>query len=193
MLKQEFENFWESNFGSAFPISSLLKHQLPKNWFRIHSLPESKRYPKTKTEWKILLSRQNKIISDLIGNSSKIILLTGEYGDKDGVRFKNKFLLDFQFIALEPIDMVKACPEIYDDGIIYFPYIAKVRWDENKFEKILRSIANDEVRAKLICVEKNRIIAPYDGGVDLILENEEAKDFYKNKYKDWLSDHQLGL
>jgi hypothetical protein len=40
---------------------------------------------------------------------------------------------------------------------------------------------------------QRRIFAPYDSGVDMILENSEQRDEFKAKYKDWLSSHPQGL
>lgn len=37
------------------------------------------------------------------------------------------------------------------------------------------------------------IVAPYDGGVDFVLKNSGTRDFYKHKYKDWLSARVDGL
>jgi hypothetical protein len=37
------------------------------------------------------------------------------------------------------------------------------------------------------------LFAPYDGGVDMILENSEQRDEFKAKYKDWLSSYPQGL
>lgn len=36
-------------------------------WFRIHSLPESKRYADTTEEYELLLNRHNEIITDCFG------------------------------------------------------------------------------------------------------------------------------
>jgi len=42
-------------------------------------------------------------------------------------------------------------------------------------------------------VDKKIIIAPYDGGVDLILKDIETRNIYKQKYSDWLSQREDGL
>ena len=53
--------------------------------------------------------------------------------------------------------------------------------------------ADDEIRMLFVCPSKNRIIAPYDGGVDVIMDNKTAKDEMKIMYKHWLSDRNDGL
>mgnify|MGYP000411485810 CR=1 FL=1 len=52
----------------------------------------------------------------------------------------------------------------------------------DKHNDLLRAIANDETRALFVSVEKNVLVAPYDGGIDLILKDSETRDNYKKKY-----------
>ena len=66
-------------------------------------------------------------------------------------------------------------------------------WQSNKFDSILKDIADDQLRAFFISEEKKLIIAPYDGGVDLILKDTETRNIYKRKYSDWLSQREDGL
>jgi len=43
-------------------------------------------------------------------------------------------------------------------------------------------------------METGKIIAaPYDGGVDFILKNNQTRDNFKEKYKEWLSEREDGL
>ncbi len=44
----------------------------------------------------------------------------------------------------------------------------------------------------MISFEQN-IIAPYDGGIDLIIFNDAKRNELINKYKDWLSPRADGL
>ena len=69
MTKEQFEKFWISTFPDTLPISHLFKFDYKDRWFRIHSLPKSKRYADNENEWEILLSRQNQIINDLLGGN----------------------------------------------------------------------------------------------------------------------------
>jgi hypothetical protein len=49
------------------------------------------------------------------------------------------------------------------------------------------------VNTCFLSFEKNVIVAPYDGGVDCILKDVETRDYFKNKYKAWLSKREDGL
>jgi hypothetical protein len=126
-----------------------------------------------------------------------LFIVTGEY-DFDG-KFEapgvldNELLADFKFTSLKPIDIHKISPDEFDIGTTYRAFFSEINWEQNKFDKILRSIANDEMRAFFISVDKKCLIAPYDGGMDFVLENSKIKEDLKNKYKDWLSIHAEGL
>ena len=44
MTSEQFNTFWALNFADTIPIQHYFKHDYSDRWFRIHSLPESKRY-----------------------------------------------------------------------------------------------------------------------------------------------------
>jgi len=191
--------FWNSNYPETVPISHHFRHDYPTRWFRIHSLPESKRYANNEEEWSILLGRQNEIITDLLGGNSDFLLVTGEYAWDGGNTTLDAPLVEVDsvaqtpFISLDKIDLHQLSPAEYDLGTFYHPMFNKQNWMRGKFDDLLRDIANDKLRAFFISIEKELLIAPYDGGVDFVLENTTTRDHYKEKYRDWLSSRQDGL
>jgi hypothetical protein len=50
----------------------------------------------------------------------------------------------------------------------------EVVWEQNSHNLLLK-IANDETRAFLISFEKKIIVAPYDGGLDIIIDDFTLK------------------
>lgn len=196
MTKELFEKYWISKFPNTIPISHLFRHDYNDRWFRIHSLPESKRYPDNKNEWNVLLSRQNQIITDLLGEKAKVILVTGEYNWGERTVFitdEEEVFKPYEFKRLNNIDLYKLFPDDYDDGEIYRPAFSEIIWCTNYHDRILREIANDKIRAFIVSFDKNILIAPYDGGIDFVLIDTKTRDYYKNKYKDWLSNREDGL
>ncbi|MGL4597608.1 MAG: DUF3885 domain-containing protein [Bacteroidia bacterium] len=197
MTAEQFETFWTSTYPNTIPMAHCFKHDYKERWFRIHSLPESQRYANTDQAWEILLHRQNKIIADLIGHTKNLLLVIGEY-DFDGkfdppTFLENELLADFVFTGLKPIDLHKLDADAYDIGTTYRPFFAELTWEQNKYDNMLRSIANDDLRAFFISIDKRCLIAPYDGGMDFVLESSKIRDDYKNNYTDWLSSHPEGL
>lgn len=45
----------------------------------------------------------------------------------------------------------------------------------------------------MISFEQNIIVAPYDGGIDFIIFDDEKRQALRDKYKDWLSPREDGL
>lgn len=197
MTADEFNIFWTSNFSDTVPIQHQLRHAYPDRWFRIHSLPDSKRYADNQNDWDILLNRHNSLTTDLFGDNANVLLVTGDYSNvsfnevhtvADEVIFES-----YSFTTLDNIDLHKLHPNEHDNGEIYRPAFAKTVWHSNKHNALLQGIAKDEVRAFFIAIDSKIIVAPYDGGMDIILKDTTARDIYKHKYRNWLSYRQDGL
>jgi hypothetical protein len=197
MTKEEFYKHWTLSYPDTVPISHLFKHDYSDRWFRIHSLPDSKRYAEDDEECETLLTRQNEIITDLLGLDTSLLLVTGEYnwGDQRTIHItdEEEVFKVYSFTLLDNIDLFKLNSEEYDEIDIYRPAFAETVWVPNKHDNLLKEIARDSNRAFFVSFDKNVIVAPYDGGVDIILKDIETRDIYKIKYNDWLSDREDGL
>lgn len=196
MTKEAFYKLWTSRYHDCALVSHVFKHAFADRWFRIHSLPESKRYADSDAEWKELLERQNKIITDLFGNGSQVTLVTGEYnlnGKDEPVTEKKEALRGYDLLVLDSINLYELDSETCEEGQFYQPAIAEIFWEPNLHDKLLISIANDNERAFFVSFSQNIIVAPYDGGVDIVLKDSKAKDLFKDKYRKWLSPREDGL
>lgn len=194
MTEFEFLKYWNKEYPESFPIGHELKWVYPNRWFRIHSLPNSKRYANTEDEYKIIFDRQNQLISDLINDGEEVILSFGLYVDDEIVNKNYKELTDFgEFKKVLTVDLKKERPEDYEDELYLDIFIKSEIWRSNKRNDLLKAIADDEIRAMIICPSKRCVVAPYDGGVDIIVDSSEKRDELKKKYKDWLSDREDGL
>lgn len=197
MTANQFEEIWNKRYASAPPISYFLRDTYPERWFRIHSLPESKRYPENDSDWNILLNRQNTIIGDLLHNDLDILLVTGEYDISSNNKHRwqvspRDSIQHLLLTELKPIPL-KSLNDEYDLSDFYRPVFSKIYWQPSIWNKLLKEIAKDEFRAFFISINNELIIAPYDGGVDIILKDNSTRDIYKAKYKDWLSGREDGL
>ncbi len=193
MTEKDFIDFWNKEFSEALPINHELKWIYPERWFRIHSLPKSKRYAQSEYEYKIILDRQNQLINDLIGEGTEVVISFGLYTN-DLTNDNYKELDDFElFKKIYSINLHKERPEEYDNGIFYDVYVKTEKWKHGKRNEILKAIADDEIRVMIICPLKKCIIAPYDGGVDIIVNSTEYRNRLKEKYKDWLSEREDGM
>jgi hypothetical protein len=197
MTKEHFQSFWTSRYPGTLPIPHSFRHDFADRWFRIHSLPKSKRYADNDKEWEILLTRQNTIITDILGDNSKILIVTGEYHHDENKELhpiaEVNSIKDLQLTNLDEIDLYKVSPEEYDHGQVYRPLFCEGIWQKNKYDKVLRDVANDEIRIFFVSVDNDILVGPYDGGVDFILKDSQTRDNYKTKYRDWLSSREDGL
>lgn len=193
MTETEFIEYWYKQYPESFPIGHELKWAYHDRWFRIHSLPESKRYADTEEEYEIIIDRQNRLMDDLIGTDTEVVLLFGIYRDDHTTDFYKEFLDVETFYNAQTIDLQKERPEQYEDEVLLDIFIKIENWENNKRNAVLRSIADDRIRGMFICPLKKCIVSPYDGGVDIIVDSTEKRDELKLKYREWLSDRADGL
>lgn len=191
MTPAQFKLYWSLTYPNSFPVSYLFRHYWSERWFRVHSLPESKRYAETEEEGLLLLDRQNTIISDILDNASDIYIVTDanyleETSDEDSIS-------KFTFTSLPAFDLHLVNPKEYEKDQMFKPVFTKQVWEKNKFDAVLKDIAEDKLRAFFLSVENQCIIAPYDGGIDFILKDTETRNKLKAKYSTWLSSRPDGL
>ncbi|ENX13366.1 hypothetical protein F895_02670 [Acinetobacter sp. CIP 64.2] len=197
-MPYSFQSQWELFYPVKLPISHYLIQDFPQFWFRIHSLPESKRYADTAAEYELLLNRHNKIITDCFGDDTSIFIVSGHYfsHSRNNKAYDPAFILPYQFHLEQEINLKLLNPEDYDDdeeNSFFRPYSIETIWQPKTHNELLRKIADDELRAFMISFEKNIIVAPYDGGIDFIILDEVKRNDLRNKYQDWLSPRADGL
>ncbi len=190
-MNDEFHRFWRTTFPNCPPINYLFKYELSDLWFRTHSLSESKRYAENDAEMSEILRRQKILVEDIIGIADECYFVCSfsNYYTEKFSSFNEFFNFDSQPIprkVFEPDD---------DDDFDEPCYIlfGKRNIVVQELKEMLILVANDEFRFFIVNPISKRIFAPYDGGVDLILETSAKRNKFKVKYKDWLSSHPDGL
>jgi hypothetical protein len=191
MNTRQFYQFWAENFAEIPPINHLFKEKLTNRWLRIHSLPDEKRYAETEAEWELLKARQNTVFLDLMPEKAEIYLILQLFSHKSNALESNFFLKNelfsgLNFTKLDGIDYFELTKLWTDEGLILHPFLTKIDANSEQFQSFLTAIAKDEIRAFFFSKKEKRIIAPYDGGVDLVFENRASMLFYQKKYADWL-------
>lgn len=193
MTIEQFKIFLAARYPGSVPMPRFIGNGDADRWFRIHSLPHSKRYADNEEEWSILLDRQNQIITEILGEKLAFILLTGDHYAEGYIELHPlkdaESLAEFLLNKLEPIELHKLSPE-YEEGQIYTPMFIELTWQSKKFDKILMDIANEKLEACFISRDEDVIIAPYDGGIDFVVQDMKARDYYKQKYSAWLSPRE---
>jgi hypothetical protein len=197
MTDQDFHHRWNLHYPETGQLAHLFKHIYAHRWFRIHSLPASKRYAENKDERCILLQRQNEIITDLLGHDTSVFMVTGDYHrsnqESTHLTAQEPVLQPYSFTLLNNIHLQTLDGEQYDGLDVYRPAFAAIIWQPAKHDALLTAIANNEANAFFVSFHQPLIIAPYDGGIDIVLKDVLTKEFYKRKYSAWLSAREDGL
>jgi hypothetical protein len=194
MSPEALLDHWRRTYGETPLVGHVLRDRFPRRWLRIHNLPDSKRYAETEDEHQEILRRQNTLLSDLIGDDRPFELVFGYYGGED--RVPEDVLAALRglgpvFLAMDPAGE----PDGASEGVAGFPLLkAQLAWQPRALDVVLRAVADDVLATPLlVSVERCRIVAPYDGGVDVIVESEELRDQLEGRYRSWLSKHPAGL
>lgn len=167
---------WESFHGTSWPIAYLLRQKRSACWLRFHSLPDSQRYAKNEAETREILHRADVLATEILEQAPCLF-----------------FFPDYASAQVHPLRghfFGRASGE--DLEITLLSSVA--RWDKERFEAILRAVADDEVRyvSWMNCASGD-LFAPYDGGFDLFFQNPERRDNMRSKHLEWLSKHPQGL
>jgi hypothetical protein len=194
MTTEEFNTYWQKHYPECPPIAYYLKDVYKDRWFRIHTLPDSKRYPEFEEEYKEILKRHNLILSDLFGDDGHFVLITAGYSDTpQPVRPENEIarLMEgnrkFLTVGLHEL-------EGDNDPRYTHLYMNELVWESHSLDDLLRMIANDEIaNVMIVGVKRGFVYHPYDGGADIILESGAERDRMRRKYSAWLSKHPEGL
>src|SRR5688572_10458469 len=194
MTEDAFLTFWRSHFGDCPPAGFLLHETFPDRWFRIHSLPESKRYADTAREMSALLARHNTVASDVLGDGSPCVVVSkADYNPRVGRPSRGH--VQFARLQAQPLIVVTANnPNDSGTGWSIPLAWARVTWQPGSLDDVLADVANALLGPFLIVSETTgRVYAPYDGGADLFLSSEAERNEFRRRYEAWLSSHPSGL
>ena len=142
---------------------------------------------------------KNHIIDDCLISGSPIFIVSGNsfIGDSQVPIYDQVSMLNYDFTAATRINLHKIDQKYFDDGedndLNFSPMFTETMWKPNIHNDLLVKIANEKTRAFFISFEKKVIIAPYDGGLDLIIEDCYLKNEIKKKYGALLSKRDDGL
>lgn len=174
----DFMANWQARFPETPPIGHHFKHFLAKRWMRIYSLPDAQRYARDKAEWDILLARQNAVIDHLIPQDTPIQFVFTVIKPDSHI---------FVSFDLTPLGHVYHA----DDAAAYELWALNDIWHSGHYDVFLSMIADEDLRAFIIAPDC--LIAPYDGGVDVILRDPHSAHAFKRHFSDWVSPRADGL
>jgi len=194
MTSEELTRSWNELLPDFAPMPHQMKFEFADRWLRIHTLPEAKRYAETEQELDTILYRHDAILSDLFTTGDSYFLITYGYGfDKDMPRKDDKLAaigmqMDFWRSVVSEGPTGQAEERFY-----CYAFFDELMWPGNSPWPLMKMAANGEIKNMMIFSPKNGFVYhPYDGGADIVFDNSQRRDEYKERYKDWLSSHPEG-
>ncbi len=188
---KELQQRWKTFYGSAPPVTHLLRDVILDRWLRIHSLPESKRYAETPDEYSILLLRHNTVATEVLGSQTPCLLLVGRYAEHSEVDIHSQILPQLQSVRFA---LFTSLIDPTEPDLIINVWYALVVWSSNQFDNIIKAVADgNEANILFVSLETGEAYAPYDGGADLFLISSERQSQLKQQFRQWLSKHPQGL
>lgn len=179
-----FEKDWHHFHNGSHPAGHAVKFTEYEKWIRFHSLPSSKRYAENDMETECLLSRQNTLAREVLGEKSTCWMATSVIAESE--KELSKHVIETLCLNYKLSKSFSYFPDP-DEEDLFDVYAAKVVWETGKFDDVLKAIADDQVRVLWMSATSGAIFAPYDGGVDLILPEIAELKRMALAHSDWLS------
>jgi hypothetical protein len=170
-------------FCDAFPLAHLMRAALPEYWLRIHSLPESKRYPENDDEREIIFERHSRFGSALLGERAPCLVITSHFR---GFRLSAALMPEF---AWTPIHRV-----VEDDDNAWHSWAAPTTRDAAAFRPLILAIAEGKTaHIAFLSDVTDCVFIPYDGGADGFSFDTALLQQLTREFAPWRSKHPLGL
>ena len=186
---------WQTQFPHCEPVGYHLRVAFPDRWVRFHSLPESKRYPESATEYTTVLERHNRILGEIVREGEAVCLLTTGYSSStEPIRSYAELLeLDPGAVPWRTVAMHHEDGNFTDPNF-WHVFVSTWHWSPGTFDPLVRLVA-DDVLANIMIVAPDCkwLLHPYDGGMDVILESKTERDKLKALYPSWLPFRPDGL
>lgn len=197
-----FQADWE-RLRPGFPaIGYKLREGGAKHWVRFHSLPASKRYPESRREMDIVLSRADAMARYTLGHGD-VWLVQADGRNVSELPYDQAptpaFRTDYGAIRRFGLTLAAEWIEPDEEGdpdwnLIWRFYAGRVRWSRRRFTTLMRNVAKDVALQTLwISPETGAVFSPYDGGADLFLPSEAAVVEAKRRWATWLPRNESGM
>jgi hypothetical protein len=170
------------------PLGYLLRKKYPENWFRIHNLPNARRYPDNEDDINEIIKRYDLIFDEIMSDAVDVVGYLTIY-EVDLEDMDNLWIEELSLKFLGQIDISE------DGDEESYARVYKFSSSKSTFLKIILDVSDDCLYGKVIffCENNLNIISPYDGGTDIIINNSSKYEILKNKFKQWLSKRDDGL
>jgi hypothetical protein len=188
---ENFHRYWIDEYPASPPIGFELRPRYTERWFRIHSLPLSKRYPQNDAERLEVLRRHNVVLDELLRPTDNFVLLSTGYSDESSPVLPKLLQTD---PALRQ-ESRYAFSVKTDLGAPYWHFfISDQKWQSGDLDGVLMRIASDDIADVLVVGQKQKFVyAPYDGGADIFVRDSQTRTKLRALFSSWLPTSDSGL
>lgn len=184
---------WTTYFPRLAPVGHVLRKALPNRWLRIHSLPQSKRYPESDLDYSELLTRHYSVAREILGEGGDALLFVHAYGIEKDLREAYGDVAWAHGLRLDEVP-VTTFPPVGGEDMPITTAGCSIRWASGAWDALLRDVAEWRFPSVvLLNPESGEVYAPYDGGADTLLADSNRVEALKIQWAAWLSTHPNGL
>ncbi len=188
------DDFWTQRLGATSPIAHCFRDVFRDRWVRFHSLPDSKRYAESESEWETLLERHNTIIAELTNDGSQLDLLTTNGSASATPGSPDVEVCELGLLAEHWRTVAMHEIESNSDPYYWHIFRSPITWRPNALDKVIRLVANDRIwNVMVLDPVDSWLLHPYDGGMDVILGSTGERDKLSNSFASWRSSRSDGL
>lgn len=185
---------WRERHPSGPPVAHTFRTMYPDRWVRFHSLPGSRRHPRSEDEYAIVLDRYNTVLDELFAGTDVFVVT-----------------MDWSTTPTGPAGHSASRPALHPEGVTWWTesdeddpdpefhtytrlYADRRPWRRGCADALLRAVADETlVEVFFTDTELRRIHAPYDGGADVIATSPEERSRLRAGHTDWLPRNAAGL
>ena len=176
-------DFDRAEFKECYPVAFLMREHRSDWWFRMHSLPESQRYPASDEDWGILLSRHRALADAVLVAGAECRVTYAQFGGFPfpAAKLPNLPWEVFRSINVENEDLLES-------------WVAPAVWDFDTFEPWIRDRSTCGIAfIGFHSLQTDSVYMPYDGGADIFSLRRGVMSEIRNHFSEWKSPLESGL
>ncbi|MFK8032853.1 MAG: hypothetical protein AB8B94_01810 [Hyphomicrobiales bacterium] len=168
LIPIQFGRFWQQHFGGHQPDSQKLRISMKDHWIRLHSFTGSKRYAENEAEGLDVANRTALLAQELLGKDAPCWFVANRYNNAP----------DFEKDVTDTFSMVPSLlwydfEEPLEPGELV-AHVTQCKWNVALFENVLYGLATGkDARLMWISQTDQTVFSAYDGGMDVILPDQE--------------------
>jgi hypothetical protein len=169
--------FDDDKFRGVYPVSFIMRKAISDSWFRIHSLPESKRYPEDETEWEILFERHRALTDAVLAEGGPCRV---HYTLFDDAGFSEDLVPSLDWGDIRPLR--------YGDDETVYTQTAETSWSFEAFMPWIKRRSDDDLGwISFHSLDTDAVYSPYDGGADIFSLDPSFIAKIRSRFSAWKS------